>query len=162
GSPGLLAKLRMVGADIYHFHDPELLPWMWLFQEITPQAAVIYDIHEYYPEKVVVSNFFGAPPLNRLMSRLVLRWEPWMAKRLCGVIGVTEPILDRFHGGPAAVQVIRNVVDLTAIPSFSTPPQLPGEQTLVIGGTIDPTRRMEEFLAALRLLRDRGMIVHLL
>ena len=34
-------------AAIYHFHDPELLPWGRLLQKIA-RKPVIYDIHEYY------------------------------------------------------------------------------------------------------------------
>jgi hypothetical protein len=37
-------------ADLYHFHDPEFLPWAWLLRRVH-KKKVIYDVHEYYPER---------------------------------------------------------------------------------------------------------------
>lgn len=162
GGPAILRRLSQVRADFYHFHDPELLPWMFLFQAGVPSAAVIYDVHEYYPESLVDSNFFGCSILNRIMSRVVLRAEPLLGRRLRGVIGVTEPIVTRFQGGRARVGVVRNVVDLRAIPSFADAPELPGERTVVVGGTLDPTRSMAELVEAIGRLKERGLRVHLL
>src|SRR5262249_54014548 len=72
GGASILRKLRAIRADLYHFHDPELLPWMFLYQKSTPSAAVIYDVHEYCPETLVHFNFFGWPILNQMMSHIVL------------------------------------------------------------------------------------------
>jgi glycosyltransferase involved in cell wall biosynthesis len=162
GGPLLLRRLRRVGADIYHFHDPELLPWMFLFQRWMPSAAVVYDVHEYYPERILDSNFFGWSILNRCMSRIVRYAEPLLAGQLRGVIGVTDPIASRFQRGRARVAVIRNLVKLRALPARSAPPEPPGERTLVLGGALDRTRGMDELLEAIALLKERGLEVHLL
>lgn len=39
----LLKKLKELNADLYQFHDPELIPVSWLFAR---QRTVIYDVHE--------------------------------------------------------------------------------------------------------------------
>src|SRR5262249_49176404 len=65
GGLAFLRRLRRLRADIYHFHDPELLPLMYVYQTAKPAVPVVYDVHEYYPETVVTSNYFGWPSLNR-------------------------------------------------------------------------------------------------
>ncbi|TMW72346.1 glycosyltransferase family 4 protein [Alteribacter natronophilus] len=56
-----------MNADIYHFHDPELLPIAWLLKRKT--NAVIYDIHEDYETGIVQRNYLNRP-LRVLASRV--------------------------------------------------------------------------------------------
>lgn len=163
GAPRLLPKLRRIGADIYHFHDPELLPWMFLFQLMNPRVRVIYDVHEYFPEALLVTNFFRLGIVNRVMSVVVRYVEPLLARRLRGVVGVTEPIAARFEGGRARVGVVRNVVRLGSIESDGRPhPRSGPHPKIVLGGSIHPARCMEELVLAMGVLKQRGTRLDLL
>jgi len=83
-------------ADVYHVHDPEILPWGWLLQKIT-HKPVIYDVHEYYADSILtkewVPAFFRGP-----LSKVVDKVEKMIAKRLAGVITVNRDMEGLFKG----------------------------------------------------------------
>lgn len=162
-SPLFVFSLRKIPADIFHFHDPALLPWMGLFRFFSG-AKVIYDVHEYFPEALVDSNFFKFRPLNFVASYLVRALEPYLGRRLDGVIGVTEPITNRFKGGGAKVLTIRNLVDTSQLPQKGRRAlrYLPAEPFVMLGGTINATRAMEELVLALGELKRRSHYVKLI
>ena len=168
GAPFLLPRLRRIDCDIYHFHDPELLPWMSLFQALNPSSAVVYDVHEYNPNTVKTNNYFKYNIINNIFSFFFVYLEKFMASRLRGVIGVTEPIANRFRDGRARVAVIRNLVKLESISAARASGDdgiaslAGGNQLLVLGGTIDRWRGMEELVEAMGLLKERGLQFQLL
>ena len=52
----LLQQARAENADLYHFHDPELLlvtPWLRLLT----QKPTIYDVHEVYADFIKVKDY---------------------------------------------------------------------------------------------------------
>jgi glycosyltransferase involved in cell wall biosynthesis len=162
GAPLLLRKLRRLRADVYHFHDPELLPWMTLFSIIGRSHRVVYDVHEYYPEAVHTSNYFAWRPLSRLAGAVFSVMEPALARRLDGVVGVTSPIAARFDGGAARVAVVSNMVAVERLPESLEQVTLPSPQTVVIGGVMDRSRLMTEVIDAMGLLAPNWPALHLL
>ena len=57
--------------DVVHFHDIDILPWMTLLALFKP---VIYDVHENYPEEVLVREWIQLPcPLRHLLA-FSIRW----------------------------------------------------------------------------------------
>jgi glycosyltransferase involved in cell wall biosynthesis len=83
-----------VDADIYHFHDPELLR---IGKKLKKKHGkkVIYDSHEDLPRQVL--DKLWIPSLFRKMvSRSIERYENKIAKQLSGIIGATPHIRDRF------------------------------------------------------------------
>lgn len=81
-------------ADVYHFHDPELLPWGLLLQWIT-RRPVVYDVHEDLPKQVYTKPWIP-PRLRGAVSRVVHFVEKGMARRLSAVITATESIGEQF------------------------------------------------------------------
>jgi glycosyltransferase involved in cell wall biosynthesis len=77
-------QAKATEADIYHFHDPELLlvtPWIrWRTGKPT-----IYDIHEVYPDFIKVKDYL--PVWVRYPIAWAFRWlEPLLARLQSGLI----------------------------------------------------------------------------
>jgi glycosyltransferase involved in cell wall biosynthesis len=78
----LLRHALEAHADIYHFHDPELLlvaPWLRL---LTGKPTV-YDIHEVYPDFIRVKDYLPV----------------WLRYSLAWIAGWLEPLLARLQSG---------------------------------------------------------------
>ncbi len=63
----LLPLLRQV--QLVHFHDIDILPWMTLLSFFKP---VVYDVHENYPEEMMVRDWIPKP--LRRMLRFGVYW----------------------------------------------------------------------------------------
>jgi glycosyltransferase involved in cell wall biosynthesis len=83
-------------ADVYHFHDPELLlvaPWLrWLTGKPT-----VYDVHEVYADFIKVKDYL--PAAVRYPLAWVFRWlEPFLARLNSGLIFSDDAIAATFRG----------------------------------------------------------------
>lgn len=96
-------KALKINADIYHFHDPELLPIGLLLK--CHGKRVIYDVHEDVPRqnlsKPYIPIIFRKP-----ISALIEAIEAFSARRFDGVVTATPYINKRFSElGANAVNV---------------------------------------------------------
>lgn len=81
-------------ADVYHFHDPELLLWGWLLRNLA-HRHVIYDVHEYFVDTILFKTwipYFLRKPIAWVFNRI----EKILAGGVSAVITVTEPMKQRF------------------------------------------------------------------
>lgn len=83
-------------ADIYHFHDPELLlvaPWIrWRTGKPT-----VYDIHEVYPDFIKVKDYM--PAWLRYPIAWAFYWlEPLLARLQSGLVFSDDEIAKTFAG----------------------------------------------------------------
>lgn len=81
-------------AGLYHFHDPEFMPFGLLLR-CTTRRPIIYDVHEDYPQHMLTK--FRLPAiLRRAASWGVLALERLCARRLSCVITATPALTERF------------------------------------------------------------------
>lgn len=144
--PVLFAKAVRAKADIYHFHDPELLPWGLLLR-LTTGREVIYDSHEYLRESVS-TKFWIPARLRGPLAAFAARVERFVAKRISAVIVVTDDMGDRFR------DVQENVVTVKNLPPMQVVPE-PAERGPIVmyAGLIDRDRGLD-------ILWDTAQIVH--
>lgn len=94
---------RRLDAQIYHFHDPELLPYGVLLRQAG--KVVIYDSHENVEEDIKTKDWI--PLIIRGgIARLFHYFENWAAKRMSYVVAATPSIRDRFlRNGISAIDI---------------------------------------------------------
>ncbi len=80
-------------ADVYHFHDPELIPIGLLFR--IKGRKVVYDIHENVPY-AILSKYYLPIWLRSPLARLAERVEELTCRWFSALVPATPAIADRF------------------------------------------------------------------
>lgn len=106
----LYKKAVACNADIYHFHDPELIPVGLLLK--AKGKKVIYDVHEDVPRQILSKSWIPSF-LRNAISCIVERIENYGARRFDWIITATPHIRDRF------LKVNSRVTDINNFPILS-------------------------------------------
>lgn len=69
--------------DVYHFHDPELLPYGLKLKK--KGKKVIFDSHEYTRKQIFIKHYIPKS-VAKLVSRLYARFEDYVISKIDGVI----------------------------------------------------------------------------
>ncbi|OHX49904.1 glycosyltransferase family 4 protein [Cytobacillus pseudoceanisediminis] len=86
-------KAMEINADLYHFHDPELIPAGLKLKR--QQKKVIYDVHEDVPRQILQKNWI--PRLLRTaISSVFEEYEKRAVKKMDYVVAATPFIKNRF------------------------------------------------------------------
>lgn len=72
GSIAAYRQAKKLQADVYHFHDPELLLIGWLLKK--KDNVVIYDIHEDYVTGILQKDYMNRP-IRKLAAKIYQRLE---------------------------------------------------------------------------------------
>ncbi|MGP4038864.1 glycosyltransferase [Gracilibacillus sp. D59] len=72
-------KAKKMNADIYHFHDPELIFVGWLLKK--KNNTVIYDVHEDYYTSIMQKEYFPKP-IKKIIGKLYNSFESFLIKKM--------------------------------------------------------------------------------
>ncbi|MCS3935206.1 glycosyltransferase involved in cell wall biosynthesis [Salinibacter ruber] len=145
----VIRKGRKLEADVYHLHDPELLPWSWAL--LDSQSPRIYDMHEDFVAQLQTKDWV-TKPLRPLLSRVAEIGLPVFLRNR-PVIFAEASYAERYDWlrCTATVQNMPIVSDLVDIDEtkFSTP-------TIGYIGDIRSDRGSKVTLRALGILQSQG------
>ncbi len=143
-------------ADIYHFHDPDLIP-IGLRVQAKLRKPVIYDVHEYYADSLK-TRYWLPVPLRNVASSLFDKLEKSSARKFAGIITVNEHMEAQFKEyNPIGVSLFnfplreQFVFDrpIDGIKDWGSQPHI-----LYLGG-INKERGLETILEAMPLVREK-------
>ena len=147
-------------ADVYHFHDVELVPVGMLLR--LRRHRVVYDIHEDYPREIL-SKYYVPVWLRPLLARVVEKIENLAVSRFSALVITTPHIAERFRHLDRPVFIVQNFPILNElVDGTRTTPWQRREAAVIYVGNITIMRCIREMIAAIELLpEDLSAELHL-
>lgn len=113
----ILKKALELEAEIYHFHDPELLRISSKLKK--RNKKVIYDSHEDVPRQVLDKAYIPSF-LRKTLSGTIERYENRVVSKLDGIVTVTPKLENRFLKYNNKVVQVRNYPELREFENVET------------------------------------------
>lgn len=157
GTYRLGRRLAALDADVYHFHDPELLV---LASLLSWRRRFVYDAHEWLSADLL-SKPYLSPRRAKVMSKVAGVVEHVLARRMVHVVAATPTIAAQFPSD--RVTVVHNYPDLdelgdgeVSIDEYSARPRVGG----YVGGVTAERCGVEMYDAVASLVADGvGLVV---
>ena len=139
-------------ADIYHFHDPELIPWMVKLKKKTG-AKIIYDVHEDYPQQII-SKYWLPKIIRGLLSFSFNFYEKYAVKKLDYIIAATPHIAKTFN--QKNITDIKNypLIDKKVLINFNSKDHERKVCILIYIGGLEKIRGIKEIIKSLNYINN--------
>lgn len=103
------SKAKSIKAQIYQFHDPELIFIGFLLR--LSGKKVIYDVHENVPDQILTKPYFNSFT-KKVFAKLFQITENILSKTYTGIITATPAIKDRF------IAINKHTIDIKNYPEL--------------------------------------------
>lgn len=137
-------------ADVYHFHDPELMPAGVALRLLGKR--VVRDVHEDLPRQVESKHYIH-PRLRRPVARAMEALEGLTGRVYSGTVTATSHIGTRFPAGRTAVvqnfPVLGELANVSPLPLSQRPP------LVAYAGSLTAVRGAREMVDAIGLVRPQ-------
>jgi glycosyltransferase involved in cell wall biosynthesis len=108
----VLRKAQALNGDIYHLHDPELIP---IGLKLTREGKrVVFDIHENTRQQILLKTYIPSV-LRRSVSRLYASYEDYACKRLTALITPQEKMTS-YYRSLNTTETVKNFADIGIFP----------------------------------------------
>ena len=136
-------------ADVYHFHDPELIPIALLLR--ARGKKVIYDVHEDYPRDIFYKSYLPHF-VRRVVSSFVNTVEAAAARQFSAIVAVTPAIANRFAASNQKTVIVRNFPYAEELVDRSAKPWNNRKPAAAYVGSVTPQRGIAEIIRAIGML----------
>ncbi len=141
----IFKEARILNADLYHFHDPELI-FVGILLRMYGKK-VIFDIHEDVPKQLLNKHYFSET-IGKTVSKLYEMIEKFSLTRFSFIITSTEYINNRISKIQDKCKSIKNYPLLS---EFSTKIHWSSKSNEIIYlGAIEKVRGLTELISALK------------
>ncbi|PEZ02194.1 hypothetical protein CN353_07140 [Bacillus cereus] len=148
----LFMKAQRERADVYHFHDPELLIVAYILSIFT-KSKIIYDMHEDFPAAIKSKNWIPKFVRGKL-STIVGYLEKFFMKRCDAVIYAEKYYKDNYKNVDILKEDILNYPLQRTSSVSETSNKIP---YIVYAGAISKTRGLDEMLQVASNLKERKL-----
>ena len=150
----VLTQALKLDADIYHLHDPELLPAGLALKR--RGKRVVFDAHEDLPQQILSKTYLHRAT-RRILSWSAGAFERFACRRLDGVVAATPTIRDKFKRTGISCIDINNFPMLGELDS-NIPWQQKAMEVCYIG-SIFASRGIREIVSAMALAKTNVRLV---
>lgn len=140
-----------VNADLYHFHDPELIPVGLLLR--LKGKRVVYDVHENVPADIA-SKYYIPRPARRVLGWIVGLIEKQSSRHFSALVSATGSIGLRFETSSTPTVVINNYPFLEQFDPNAIRPWESRSTSVAYAGLLSSDRCIQEIIEAMGLLPD--------
>jgi glycosyltransferase involved in cell wall biosynthesis len=149
-------KAKIQQADIYHLHDPELIPIGLKLKKLGKK--VIFDAHEDV-SKQLLSKPYLIKPIKKFFAALFPVYEKWACSKFDGIVTATDDILKNFVYHEKAVS-IRNFPILKSFESLDKKNNLYSDVfRIVYVGGLSEIRGLIQMIESLQYLNNNIRLI---
>jgi len=140
-------KAVSLDGDIYHIHDPELLPIIPLLK--LRRKKTIYDVHEDLPQQIFLKDWIPSY-LKKIVSFVADIFEKSSSRLLDGIVCVTPVIASRFPFWK--IVLVQNFAIKDELISFDSTPYERRTNSVTFLGGLTRIRCAAEMIDAINLV----------
>ncbi len=155
GGYKVLQLSKKTGADLFHFHDPELMPVGCLLR--ISGKKVVYDVHEDLPRQLLYKDWIRCRLIKVFLSRMVYICEKFFSLFYNGIVTATDDISRKFP--PKKTIVLKNYPSMELISDFSCVEFNKSTFTIIYAGGITKIRGIREVIKALHIMEGKVKLI---
>lgn len=141
-------------ADIYHFHDPELILVGIVLRLLGKE--VIYDVHEDVPKQIMNKSWLGNNQIRKLLSFIMNVVEQIGARSFNKILVTTPEIAKRFPKNK--VVLLRNFPVLKLIDDTIPINYKKNKPIIVYAGGLKRERGIKEIIQAMKYIDNKAKL----